>query len=110
MTIYFTFNYSLSGATKYCPLSHKLSAEMSCKIVYDDENLMIIRHCLCNSHSVALSMRKNKKTSWLLNPADSTILWDESIMSQNISYDSTNANAFFIDSIKVPLILVDKLK
>ncbi len=103
--IYLTVNWTLSNATKYCPLSHKFDADKSCQIICKMDNKLLIRHFDLDDHSLLLSIYKNKKMIWLINPENNSKVWDEKLLNSKITFDPASEDSIIINNFKVPIII-----
>jgi hypothetical protein len=59
--------FFLSGATRYCPLSHVLDLNMSCKTISHDREFILISHVDVDAATTEFTAQKGKRILWHSN-------------------------------------------
>lgn len=92
--------FSLSGATEYCPLSHKVNPDMNCRIHDNINGKILIGHFNIDTNELELSIFENGKTHWIKHPEGELTNYNPSIEKNTLLFDRKNPlNLIVNDSV-----------
>lgn len=63
-------NLFIGNTTVYCPLSHKINSDITCKICDKLDNRVLVYHVSISHHIALFSIHGQGKTIWFEHPAN----------------------------------------
>ena len=97
------FEISLSNATEYCPLSHKLNSDMSCRICDKTNNKILIEHFNIDTNELKMSIHEKEKVTWIMHPANYVSNCSNTISINKILFDTVSVDSLIVNYIKYPV-------
>ena len=100
---YLIFEMSLSNATKYCPLAHRLNSDMSCRICDRLNDKMLIEHFNIDTNELTMSINEKGKVTWMRHPYNYVSNFNTKIEMNKILFDTVNTDSLIVNDIKYPI-------
>ena len=102
----FIYLYSLSGATEYCSLSHKINPDMFCRVCDRFNGKVLIEHFNRDTNELSLSIYENGKTFWIQHPKGKIINYNSSIEKNTIRFDRKDSSNLIVNGVIFPITIL----
>lgn len=99
--------YSLSSATEYCPLSHKLNPDMYCRVCDRLNDKVLIEHFNRDTNQLSLSIFENGNMIWIQHPKGEIINYNLVIEENKISFNKNNLAIIVVNGVNFPITILD---
>ncbi len=95
-----------SGATIYCPLSHKLNAHMYCEIIDQLKGRTLIQHYNAKTDECSLSIYDGKKLLWIKLPNNVIDSLNHNVCCDSLKFDPFSKDSLIFKDTRIPIVVI----
>ena len=86
-----------SGATKYCPISHKLNPDFACTIRDAAHIKTLIEHFNLDTNELSLSMHEGNIETWVEHPHETVKSFSGQLHLNTIKFNASDSNTLLVN-------------